>query len=337
MHVRLPPRYRAAANELRAQVTGLDAQLLEVIFLSAALGLALPQDDILHGDLTGRIDPRPKLARGIRRIFGGPTPAPRDLARAGRRLAARLVRALRARDLTTPDAQGYFEPLRSLLSFAPSILGIDCVVPVEPVRRTAWTTIVNVFAEVHRSRVSRVDLPFLDTRRLRRLLEEARREFVPERDASGATSGLSGRRLAVDPRLAARVGRALGERLEPAFIARYVFYSRPGEYFWPHTDSPLVHVNVFVCLEHRVPPGRTSRSAFVGYHADGSAERFEMRPGQAMAAHTQGLVHAREPLQEGESVTLLAIALRPSARPRHRKPSARLRSSATIQGHQAGR
>lgn len=321
MHVRLPPRYRAAAHDLRAQVTGLDAQLLEVVFLSAALGRALPQDDIIHSDLTGRLDPRPKLARGIRRILGGTTPARRDLARAGHRLERRLVRTLRARDLTTPDAQGSFDPLRSLLSFAPSILGLDCVVPVEAVRLTAWRTVVRVFAAVHQSRVARVDLPFLDARRLRRLADEARLAFAPDRDASGTTPGSSGRRLAVDPRLVAHVGAALREPLEPAFIARYVFYSRSGEYFWPHTDSPLVHVNVFVCLEHHIPPDASTRSAFVAYRTDGSAERFEMRPGQAMAAHTQGLVHAREPLRAGERVTLLAIALAPSSRRRPRKPS----------------
>lgn len=322
MHVRLSTRYAAAVADLRAALTGLEARLFEIICLSASLGRALPQDDIIHGNLVGPLDPRPKLARGIRRILSGSRPAAVEWARAGARLERRLIRALKARDLAGRDAEGNFDPLRSLLSFAPSILGVDCTVPDDPVRRAAWTTVIRMFGTIHPCQVARVDLPFIDARRLGRLLAEARREFLPGEDASGATPGLSGRRLAIDPRLAAIVGRALGERLEPAYIARYVFYSRPGEYFWPHTDSPLVHVNVFVCLEHHVPDGVTRPSAFIGYRADGTAERFEMRPGQAMAAHTQGLVHAREPLQDGESVTLLAIALKPAGRQRRRKPSA---------------
>lgn len=336
MSVRLPPSFRIAVNTIRGRLSDLEARLFDIICLSASLGLQLPQDDILHGDLVGPRDPRPRLARGIRRIMSGATPTAAEWHGASVRLERRLVQALR-RPAPGRTRTTHVEAMRSLLSYAPSILGVDCVVPADAVRRTAWTTVIRTLGALHASSVTRVDLPFIDARRLRRLVAEARREFDPGRDASGATPGLSGRRLAVDPRFVACVSAALGEPLEPAFIARYVFYSRAGEYFWPHTDSPLVHVNVFVCLEHRVPPGRTSRSAFVGYHADGSAERFEMRPGQAMAAHTQGLVHAREPLQEGESVTLLAIALRPSTRARHRKPSARLRSSATIQGHQAGR
>lgn len=318
---RIPVRLRLAASEVRSRLSGLDAQLFDIICLSAVLGYQLPQDDIIHRDLVGPLDPRPRLARGIRRIMAGSRPTDQEWRRASRALERRLVATLRARDLIARDADGNFEPLRSLLSFAPSILGIDCTAPTEPIRRTAWTTVIRVLQAVHASTVARVDLPFLDTRRLRRLVAEARREFRPDADASGATPGLSGRRLAVDPRLVQIVGAALDEQLQPAFIARYVFYSRPGEYFWPHTDSPLVHVNVFVCLEHHVPEGAARPSAFVGFHPDGSAERFEMRPGQAIAAHTQGLVHAREPLQDGERVTLLAIALAPVPRRGRRKPS----------------
>ena len=252
--------------------------------------------------------------------MSGATPSVRDWSTAGARLERRLVRMLQPRR-TSAVHTARADALRSLLSYAPSILGIECQVPADALRRTAWTTVIRVMGAVQASRVARVDLPFIDRRRLRRLVVEAQREFRPDRDASGATPGLSGRRLAVDPRLAQIVGAALGERLQPAFIARYVFYSRPGEYFWPHTDSPLVHVNVFVCLEHHVPEGTSRPSAFVGYRPDGSAERFEMRPGQAIAAHTQGLVHAREPLQDGERVTLLAIALAPAPRRSPRKPS----------------
>ena len=288
--------------------------LFDLLCLSAVLGYQLPQDDINHSDLTGRLDPRPRLRRGLRRTLAdGPTLGQREWKAAGTRLAGRLTQALRSRDLTAQDADGNFEPLRSLLSFAPSILAVDCVVPEHPIARVAWTTVIKVLGAVHPSKVSRVSLPWIDAARLAALAREARRASRPDCDATGARPGLSGRHLAVDPRLAAAVGRALGESLEPAFIARYVFYGRPGDYFWPHTDSVLVHVNVFICLEHHMPAGASRPSAFVAFRANGRAERFELSAGDAIAAHTQGCVHAREPLQDGERVTLLAIALKPRA------------------------
>jgi len=311
--IRVPARYRAVVSDVRPRLSGGEQALFDLLCLSAVLGLALPDDDINLHALKGSLDPRPRLARGVRRILrGGPALDLREWKAAGRRLERRLTRELRARDLSARDETGQFDPLRSLLSYAPSIIALDCRPPTDPILRVAWTTVTRVFASVHASSVARVALPWIDRRRLLRLVREARRESRDDRDASGALPGLSGRRLAVDPRLARAVGRALGERLAPQFIARYVFYSKTGDYFWPHTDSPLVHVNVFVCLEHQVPEGCTP-SAFVAYHPDGSAQRFELMPGDAIAAHTQGVVHAREPLADGERVTLLAIALQPAS------------------------
>lgn len=290
--------------------------LFDVICLSASLGYALPQDDININDLAGRLDPRPKLARGTRRILGaeGTIVTEREWKTAGQLLTRRLVRALAARDLATPDADGNYEPLRSLLSFAPSVLALDCTVPARrPVHAAAWTVVIRVLGRLHPSAVARLRLPWLDARRFATLAREARGAFLGGR-ASGERPGPSGRRLAVDPRLASAVAKAMHTAVVPAFIAQYVFYTREGDYFWPHTDSLRVYVNVFICLEHHVPAGQDRCSAFVGYHEDGSVERFELRAGDVIAAHTQGLVHAREPLARGERVTLLAVAMQ--ARPR---------------------
>jgi len=313
--ITVPPRYRTAVDEVRSRLSGAEQMLFDVLCLSATLGQGLPQDDINYQDLKGTLNPRPALMRGLRRIVANGVPVTEaDWQRAGTRLARRLTRILAARDLSARDADGRFEPLRSLLSFAPSIIGVDCRVPTHPILRAAWTTVITAFGAVHPSKVARLELPWVDRRRLETLAREARRESRPDRDASGATPGLSGRRLAVDPRLVSAVATALNEPVEPALIARYVFYSRTGDYFWPHTDSLLVHVNVFLCLEHHLPAGSGPPSAFLGYRADGSVERFALNAGDAIAAHTQGLVHAREPLREGERVTLLAIALQPARR-----------------------
>lgn len=308
--IRVPPRFRATVKEFRAPLPVSERMLFDVICLSATLGIRLPQDDTNFADLEGPLDPRPRLARGIRRILGTDAVAftRRHWTAASSRLTRRLVRTLRARDIFAQDAAGNFEPLRSLLSFAPSVLGLTCAVPEQTVPRAAWRVVVHVLAEVHPSKVRRLDLSWIDRKHFATLVREARVTFLAG-PTGGERPGPSGRRLAVDPRLVDTVRRAMMTSVEPAYIAQYVFYSRTGDYFWPHTDSLRVFVNVFICLEHVVPEGQATCSAFLGYHEDGSIERFELQAGDAIAAHTQGLVHARDPVQEGERVTLLAIAM----------------------------
>ncbi|HUR34583.1 MAG TPA: hypothetical protein VM032_12360 [Vicinamibacterales bacterium] len=309
MSIHVPPRYRAAVSEVRASLSGGELVLFDVICLSATLGTQLPQDDINLADLVGPVDPRPKLSRGIRRLLGTRDRLRDEQAwtRAGARLTTLLVRTLRSRDVLRQDADGNFEPLRSLLSFAPSVLALDCRVPSRTIARVAWTVVIRVFGQIHQSKVARLPLPWIDKRRFATLVREAAATPVATR-ANGERPGLSGRRLAVDPRLADAVRAALQTAVTPAYIAQYVFYARTGDYFWPHTDSLRVYVNVFICLEHTVPRGQATCSAFLAYREDGSVERFELHAGDAIAAQTQGLVHARSPLQAGERVTLLAIA-----------------------------
>ncbi len=81
--------------------------------------------------------------------------------------------------------------------------GVRCLIRNDP-------TVIRVLGAIHPSAVARVAFPFIDRRRLHRLQSEARLEFRPGEDASGATPGLSGRRLAVDPRFVRQVARAIG-------------------------------------------------------------------------------------------------------------------------------
>jgi hypothetical protein len=110
--------------------------------------------------------------------------------------------------------------------------------------------------------------------------------------------------------LTALVQKSLRKNLVPSYEMRYVFYTRPGDYFWPHPDDEEDDANVFICLSHRGPRGSRSRSAFLAYRPDGSVERYELTPGSAVAAESAGLVHGREPVQPGERVTLLAVAMK---------------------------
>lgn len=196
--------------------------LFDVVCLSATLGYNLPQDDINIHDLAGRPNPAPKLARGTTRILGsdGASVSGCEWDAAGRRLTRRLVRTLAARDLATPDAGGNYEPLRSLLSFAPSVLALDCTVPsARPVHVAAWNLVVRVLGRLHPSTVARVELPWVDKRRFATLAREARDAFLGGR-ASGERPGPSGRRLAIDPRLAEAVAKAMHTAVAPAFIAQ---------------------------------------------------------------------------------------------------------------------
>ena len=101
---------------------------------------------------------------------------------------------------------------------------------------------------------------------------------------------------------------ALDKTVTPAFGARYVFYTRPGDFFWPHPDDPEFGVNILVCISRSLPPGQSSGSAFLAYRRDGSVERHELLPGTAIAVKARGCVHGREPLVKGEHVALLSIA-----------------------------
>ena len=112
--------------------------------------------------------------------------------------------------------------------------------------------------------------------------------------------------LAVDRRLMKAVTKALGFAVEPGYEARYNFYGRDGDSFWPHPDDPEYAVNVLVCLDHKRPATGTG-SALLAYRPDGSVERYELRPGAALAFEARGLVHAREPMRRGERMTMLSI------------------------------
>jgi len=95
----------------------------------------------------------------------------------------------------------------------------------------------------------------------------------------------------------ALAGRALRKAVSPGFEARYLFYSRPGDFFWPHPDDPKYAANVLLCLERRLPADGGNPSCFFAYRPDGSLERVDLKPGEAVVVEARGLVHGREPLR----------------------------------------
>ncbi len=149
----------------------------------------------------------------------------------------------------------------------------------------------------------------VDALRLAALERESRRGRKRGRRASGRRAGLQGRLLAVDPRLLRQAGRVLGRALEPGYQARYLFYTRPGDHFWPHPDDPAYDAQLLLCVDHLLPPRARRGSAFLAYRHDGAVRRYETAPGSAVVV-SPGRVHGREPMRPGEELVMLSIGLK---------------------------
>ena len=226
-----------------------------------------------------------------------------------RRASARLSEGL-VRHFTTHALDEDTRSLRVLLAVAPGGLAPDCAVPRLALLRLAWTTVLRVFESLYPSGLVTLDpIPHVGPRRLAALRREAAAGLAIGRRASGTRPGEAGVALAVDRRFIAAIGRALGRDLAPGYVAKLLYYTKPGDYVWPHPDDPRYAVNVLIALDAARAPGRRRGSALLTYRAGGRAERHEIRPGTAVAFEASGLVHAREPLVAGEHVALLSILL----------------------------
>ena len=299
--IKLPRPFSTSVEEVRAKLAGRERALFELLCVAGHLGRSLPNSNANRRTVTGVRDPRKRLARLAARMEDGS-------AREWATTSARLVRWL-AQDLTRHEHDDAYRALRVLLGNASIALAPDCVVPSDPSLLVAWKTVVGLFARLYRSDIKPLGrLKWLDVQRLATLKRETAAGRARGRHASGMRPGPAGRTLAVDPKLMKAVGKALGLSVEPGFEARYIFYAKDGDYFWPHPDDPEYAVNVLVCLDHR-RPGRGTGSALLAYRPDGSVERYELAPGSALAVEARGLVHAREPMRRGERMTMLSIAV----------------------------
>ena len=299
---RLPPPFRASVEEVRATLADRERALFDLLCVAGHLGRSLPNSNANSRTVSGARDPRRRLIRVLSRMRDG---SPHDWKRS----SARLVRIL-SRTLIAREGEDAYRALRVLLGNASIALAPDCAVPHEPVLLVAWKTVVALFATLYPSAIKPLGrLGWLDQRQMAALKRETAAGRRKGRLASGMRPGPAGRTLAVDPRLMAVVGKALGTPVSPGYEARYIFYARDGDYFWPHPDDPEYAVNVLVCLDHQRPRSHSAGSALLAYRPDGSVERYELTPGSALAVEARGLVHAREPMRRGERMTMLSIAV----------------------------
>lgn len=295
----LPPQFKQQVNDVRVTLDGRERTLFDLLCVAGHLGRSLPNAIGNRRTTWGARDPRRKLTRVAGQM---PSSTARELAATSARLVRALTRKLRPR-----QGKDDYRLLRVLLGNASIALAPDCHVPTDPILLVAWKTIVSLFARLYRSAIRPLGrLEWIDDAMLARLKRETIRGRTRGRYASGMRPGPAGRMLAVDRRLMKAVGKALGLAVEPGYEARYNFYGRQGDYFWPHPDDPEYAVNVLVCLDHKRPASGTG-SALLAYRPDGSVERYELTPGNAIAFEARGLVHAREPMRRGERMTMLSI------------------------------
>jgi hypothetical protein len=304
--IELERRFRVAVAGVRDRLRERDRQLFDLVCAAGQLGVQLPTDRYANVSvIAGASDPRRRLADEFPEAFSRSGPGRHWLASAAR-LSEVLCLELRAR-----SRERDVDHLARLLGNASTTLAPDCRVPTHPALRAAWKTVLKVFARRYPSRVAPLGrLEWLDDTHLQRLSRETVNGRQTGRPASGRRPGAAGRALAIDPRLMARVGRALRRAVVPGYVARYVFYSKPGDYFWPHPDNPEYDLNILVCLDRDLPPRARRGSAFLAFRPDYSVERYELEPGCALAVEARGLVHGREPMRAGEHVTMLSIAAR---------------------------
>jgi hypothetical protein len=115
--------------------------------------------------------------------------------------------------------------------------------------------------------------------------------------------------LAVSPELISFVREHAGE-VEPTGIASFLYYEEAGQGIEPHIDTEVFSLNVLLMLEHRYS-GRLSRSALVVFPPFGEPERLDLMPGEVVVMFAGSVAHGREPMQEGESVSILTFGFHP--------------------------
>jgi hypothetical protein len=305
--VRLDRPFRAPAAAVRGLFLRRERErdLFDLLCAAGQLVYRLPHDNINLNRVRGPKDPRRRLKREFADSFRSmrKAGAASMWTRSGDHLCRVLLKELSAR------GGKELRPLRVLLAYSPGALAPDCAVPRDRLLFAAWRTVVKLFARLFPSDVSSLGpVRCVDDRRLTLLRREAAAGLRRGRRASGTRAGPEGRRLAVDPRLMAEVGRALGRKVQPGYQARHLFYTRPGDHFWPHPDDPAYDVQVLLCVDHQVPRRRAARSALLTYRPNGRVQRHEIAPGEALAV-MPGRVHAREPMRPGEKLIMLSLGL----------------------------
>ena len=115
-------------------------------------------------------------------------------------------------------------------------------------------------------------------------------------------------RLASSDDVVSFIGQHAGE-VRPTSIASYLYYEQPGDGLDPHVDTDVFALNMIMMLRHDAKGGRHSR--LVVHDLDGKPNKIELVPGECVLLFADSVVHGREAMAEGETVTLLTIGFEP--------------------------
>jgi hypothetical protein len=299
----LQGRHLFAVGRVRALLAPPERALFDLMCAAAHFGYPLPAVKINVSRVSGAKDPRRRLDRQFSSVRRGNQKTDKSWARAGERLARLLIKQLAVPKISDDD-----RALRVFLAYTTIGLAPDCVVPKDPFYRAGWNAAVKLYSKLFPSRLALMGPLECVNRQLSILQRDSLTGLRIGRRASGRRPGREGQALALDPKLVALAGKALRRKLVPAYIARYLFYTKPGDHIWPHPDDPKPAVNFLICISHDLPRRDAARSAFLAYAPDGSVKRYEIAPGNGLVFEP-GIVHAREPVRRGERVVLLSIGL----------------------------
>jgi len=182
--------------------------------------------------------------------------------------------------------------------------------PVDPERAAALKTIIRSLAKLQPTGIAWHGKPdFISDGTLTSLRSEAlaRRRDAEQVDRYLLSGGRScANELIASPSFKTFLKQNLAE-MEPTGQATYIYYEGLGAGLDPHLDADAFSVNLILVLEHLFAG---SPSNLIIYNSDGQAERFLIAPGEAVVLYAGSTIHAREDLNQGESVTLLTIGLK---------------------------
>lgn len=125
-----------------------------------------------------------------------------------------------------------------------------------------------------------------------------------------APAGPIGESFSLSDTLTNYVADALGKEVIPNGIGSYLFYELPGDGIPAHVDSDVFSINCIIGLTHETEENVDKQSALVVYSNDGEPTSIILEPGELVLLLAGGSVHAREPVVEGEKVSILTIGFR---------------------------
>lgn len=185
--------------------------------------------------------------------------------------------------------------------------------PVTPTRDIAFSAVTRSLSDLvptqllWRGRRSFIDLRYLEA--LQSEAAEGQSNVLRYDRHSIGIGGPIADKLARSKELQSFVYE-LAPSLRATGVASYVYYFKPGDGLEPHVDTEIFSLNVLIMLHHEYIE---SPSHLVVYPPQQAVQRLLLEPGEVLVMDAAGLVHGRESMKRGESLTILTIGFKPDS------------------------